>query len=1253
MAYVVDQDKFKAEAAYLDWAVVARRLGYPYQGANRYTLQIRWMIHRELGLPTEPFIVWRRPKGSKGEKALKYTVRSQGFLLGNQLVEWTDGPMLRVFVEVDPTSTGTILAYTGSPIFSNFNAIVAVNAGSTVVQVSATSIDGLVVSPTVVIKSITGIPVDQLSAASGWEKFEYVGLPVPVPEWNGIAHYAAPQGMVAALTTPQSAALQRLERGAPQVGWQPTLPTGEAVPPWTPPNTNQLVTQEIKTGIIDLLKKVLPATPPNQQYDKKITVVVPPPENSSGKKMPVSDSTTEFSPLAATLMPAGVDPWLALSLGFGTAYPVITANFAAVSIPTALSYDYMITARWEKGLDGNSQPYEMAAMVPSPPQALAPPAPANLYTEMMGNLRPLSTDADWRCSVKVTWDRPADLELIRPRTYAVMRSSLSPAEPVRPLMNLRPSGGYKYGVINSALPTPIPPDWWQISDVDRELPIPANPGSRQLRYGVAQQDIYGQWSVWSVANSNVTQPPVDHVRIVTATLSAGQPATPNGTECPGTLTIEFLWDWRVRSPRRISFVGRLYAAAHRGDPPPITSVPGVLERKLNHTGSILDLTFTGESPDSPAVQLLSEDGQKLVATPAQQGNETRRYRVTLTDFTLDFASTGHIGLALWAMGQERILPQRQGAWSNDPSVISVSDPRPPKMIPDIVTLASLPDAAGECHARLTWNTSGQPTNAVGYFIYESTESKLLMDAGLPEPPPEKTLSERLTTLKQIFRDNPAKWNFTRRNDRPIQGNNTDIALPRGSTSIHLFIVIGVNAGQVESDWPSGPDADDALQAIAAPRVMKPAPPTLEVRPYLDISVDPPVYRTRVEVGSRLGPRVRKVQLFRVRVDDAAKELDTMGPALATITGNGAGWTVDTADDVFGTNINKVTGYDTPAGSWKRVWYRAAAWSDPDDLRGYLGGRSGESSAAWVVIPPSDKPNLSAVTVSWPSGGAIGDVLLQWTSTVPLAKTPLGPHVLSVKATVKGAAAPLIDFTSKMDAIPSTEPAIGSGVWIIDPNAKAPRHYAAYLRRASENDPVDVIIQLTDPLGRMSEKVVRIAAGSVLPPPKLGKFQVKKIASPAGTQLLFMCNAQVNVDDPPYLLKVTAYRPLLSPVPPKFPFALSDTMKASDAIKAVTPLRTVSEDALINAAHGLTEPVIKGPIIKGAPPITIEIPVPDIPIDNDTSPPAGNDPLLLRRVPGPHGTTLGYYAFCRVSVTSFVVRLTSPDGRTDEHTEVVS
>jgi len=80
----------------------------------------------------------------------------------------------------------------------------------------------------------------------------------------------------------------------------------------------------------------------------------------------------------------------------------------------------------------------------------------------------------------------------------------------------------------------------------------------------------------------------------------------------------------------------------------------------------------------------------------------------------------------------------------------------------------------------------------------------------------------------------------------------------------------------------------------------------------------------------------QIDIHRVRVDDAARELDTY--------------------------IASVTGTDPPAGSWKRAWYSATAWTVLDQTRGALPGRSDASPAIFVVLPPPDPPVLPPLLI---------------------------------------------------------------------------------------------------------------------------------------------------------------------------------------------------------------------------------------------------------------------------------------------------
>ena len=89
---------------------------------------------------------------------------------------------------------------------------------------------------------------------------------------------------------------------------------------------------------------------------------------------------------------------------------------------TALDYDYMVTARYEKGLSGADAPVEYAAIVPSPQQAIATPPPAAMAQQMMGNLRPSSRMAAGarRCACLGT--SRCRYRVFRPRSFALARS---------------------------------------------------------------------------------------------------------------------------------------------------------------------------------------------------------------------------------------------------------------------------------------------------------------------------------------------------------------------------------------------------------------------------------------------------------------------------------------------------------------------------------------------------------------------------------------------------------------------------------------------------------------------------------------------------------------------------------------------------------------------------------------------------------------------------------------------------------------
>lgn len=150
-----------------------------------------------------------------------------------------------------------------------------------------------------------------------------------------------------------------------------------------------------------------------------------------------------------------------------------------------------------------------------------------------------------------------------------------------------------------------------------------------MKYGAAVQDIYGQWSLWTSGDQVVSQPDLDPVRLGTVRLIPIAPAS--GSVCPTTLQLDFYWDWRVRSPKLIKFIWRMYVAATHGDPPPSVAVPPGFDRSL--VGG--DAAITGDTPSTAdgTIIPLTEDGEsQALGFGAAQGTN-RRYRLTVMDLS--------------------------------------------------------------------------------------------------------------------------------------------------------------------------------------------------------------------------------------------------------------------------------------------------------------------------------------------------------------------------------------------------------------------------------------------------------------------------------------------------------------------------------------------------------------------------------------------------------------------------------------------
>jgi hypothetical protein len=230
------------------------------------------------------------------------------------------------------------------------------------------------------------------------------------------------------------------------------------------------------------------------------------------------------------------------------------------------------------------------------------------------------------------------------------------------------------------------------------------------------------------------------------------------------------------------------------------------------------------------------------------------------------------------------------------------------------------------------------------------------------------------------------------------------------------------------------------------------------------------------------------------------------------------------------------------GSWKPVFYRAVAWSSDDPQRGVYGGRSGPSTIRQVVVPPAGDPDLAPLTWTAATPGS-PDVRVDTTTVTPVASTVLGPHRLQAEVLAEHAdgtseiifryPAPVVPPNAdadRLDVVPGTAPGAGlSGLWL-DAAVVGSTPVHLLIRRTDFADVLRVRIRISDPLGRLTERLLEVPAGNPVVPPDILNPQLVRIAG-RGTVLTFDTSVP---DEIPgigdYELRVL-YRVLLAPPHP--------------------------------------------------------------------------------------------------------------------------
>ncbi len=234
----------------------------------------------------------------------------------------------------------------------------------------------------------------------------------------------------------------------------------------------------------------------------------------------------------------------------------------------------MVTAHYENGTNNEPGPLEYAAIVFAPGMALMPPTPTGVAATVDGLAAPDDIDLDWIGVIRPGWDRLADDLPLRVGSYALVRTQQAPAGGVEAIMDPRPHDTAVQPI--GASTSEALAGSGRLSALDDRYHLASAPNPNQLSYGVAHQDLFGQWSDWASASTALGEPPVG----VASLIAASWDVTAAAAVCPGALSVDIAWNWASRSPCRIDLVGRMYTEARLDDPPGDLSVPAGLAPSL-------------------------------------------------------------------------------------------------------------------------------------------------------------------------------------------------------------------------------------------------------------------------------------------------------------------------------------------------------------------------------------------------------------------------------------------------------------------------------------------------------------------------------------------------------------------------------------------------------------------------------------------------------------------------------------------------
>lgn len=1156
-------------------------------------IQLRWACAESLGLPFAPFTVWSRPpKDVTQEMALP----TDAIATNGSVSEFSFGVALAI-IEID------CAVISGSAAVGAFASRVNGTLTDTVGVASASGAAGARVSMRIRCAGATLLrlvnatdavfrvqTLDSVVNDDNWKPIELVGLPVPSP-WAATTYDSSPQGMVSTLVDPEQAAMQRLKRAAPFIGWYPLTEAGRLAPAWVAADP-ALLLKEIQQDLLPQVERLFRAGMTSLDHFRVVDSPAVAGPQRNGKQSGLR-AAASLKPLTLLTLGAAGDPFIALATGFGTGY--VWAPRGEV-LRAETPPDFLITGKYDRiplGVGsssggGSGGAAEMAAFAPSPSIHGEMAAPTGMTAIRAGLVSPDPRDAAWRETVRVSWNRqPSTAAVGRPTGASLVRYDLGSTAPATALQEKRSAGDFRPLLLVPAGPEGTL-EYARTGLVDAAAEIALGSSGRSVGYGVAVQDAFGVWSQWEDQTYFGAEPPLPAPRIIALTMES----TYAGSQtCPAAVLVELGVDWADRTPRQIAVSLHFYRLAAANTPHPAGLIPTSAPIAGGFNRDIT-LTFAGDALSGPAgvtIKHLDTAGEQEVVPGALQGEQGRRYRVRISVPSLDFGITPRWGVRVWVRTETFAALAGASVWTPDdprPALAVAASPVPavplaPPPLPG-VPVGSAPDAAGCSHARIAWSMPSV-ADVQKIVVWEVAETALRQIAGLAQRAADTALPGRRLVDLRVAYDAlaPAKRRsaFRRLLELPGTAREADVTLPKGSKDIHLFTVTAVTSTGVESPWPAGAVPHEFLQAIAAPRLRQPAAPRVRA-----------VVQTTGEVTLSLYARskipVKEFRLYCTRSAEAARKSETMGPAfvvvaaapLAPVAGDS-----DTQPDV----ITRELAY---AATWTGVF--AAHWDDwfvravavpVNDVpeRAERGQVSFASDTISLSVLPATPPDLAPLT----SGifGATHDGVAVFSSTsVPMRVVSLGAHKISSTAGSIGSV-PLELHTLEVGAVTVGGPVPAGVSALLAKTVRGERAggrspLAVWFTRAVPTQAVTVALRLADPLGRVTEQQL-VVPGWAPPPPARPTLSIKNVTRIAGRGVIVRLVSDASLTKvPPWEFKVTATARLLVPVTATFALASIpegavpfDRARTIQAMRTPTPLGPLSRNREYQIFFKLTPP----------------------------------------------------------------------------------